>query len=177
MTYEGKTSSTSAGQLYTVGSPYIYTEDDISITNLSLLIDPFFSNGSGLYDIGTGSVGHSNPNSTSIISHSSGTIFAGGLTFFTVQPNAQHASDLVNIDIAGDIFDISTPTGLGTSVFFGFISDTAVSSFDMTTSSARYLQTDNIMVVTSAIPEPSVLALFGLGFAGLGFSARRRKAI
>lgn len=59
--------------------------------------------------------------------------------------------------------------------FFGFSEATSIiSSFVL---SGSYIVAANITTggVGSDVPEPAALAIFGLGLAGLGFAARRRK--
>ncbi len=40
--------------------------------------------------------------------------------------------------------------------------------------SGSYIGLDNVSIVTSSAPEPTTLALMGLGLAGVGFSRRRK---
>lgn len=65
-----------------------------------------------------------------------------------------------------------------TGTFIGF-AGTAGEVFDrihVENSSALWIALDNFSFSATAIPEPGMLALFGLGLAGLGVARRRRNA-
>jgi hypothetical protein len=73
--------------------------------------------------------------------------------------------------------------GVGSSVISqyvtgSFIADSSTQTIFAAPGSNSYGLPSSIQVrsqVRSQVPEPSIIALFGLGLAGLGFSARRKK--
>ena len=82
-----------------------------------------------------------------------------------------------------DILEYTTVVDSNALGFGGIINmnDSILSTFDSI--EARYIMmrfsnngvaVDEIEVTGSAVPEPSILALFGLGLVGLGFSRRRK---
>ena len=101
--------------------------------------------------------------------------------------------DLSSIDF-GDVYNTGVSQTILVSGFFGgggssdlsFVTDTlagletfsmnwtGLTSVTWTETTGSFLQLDNV-VVNESVPEPSVIALFGLGLLGLSF-ARRRKA-
>ena len=160
-----------------------YNQNGIFINNLAHIIGPAF--GGGQYDIGTGQSAQVINGATSTISAGGNPIFAGGLSYWTVQPSGQHAAGNGIFNVDGTEYSFATPAagGNGAANFFGFISDTALNSFTArapnlgTNNLRRWLQTDNVHLVTTPIPannvsEPGGLALLALGMVGL---LRRRK--
>ena len=71
-----------------------------------------------------------------------------------------------------DILSLLQPFG-GNSYLLGFDVD-----IPSTWTGAAGMGLDNIslMVESAAVPEPSIIALFGLGLVGLGFARRRRQS-
>lgn len=117
--------------------------------------------------------------------------FAAAITAFAIDVNtfAPTAGDYIatlNIgDVAGSKFDVFPGTATGQ--FIGFISDTPFSSVTISTvadpgNGTRYSYTldtlvygDAAAVIDAGVPEPSTLALLGLGLASIAFKLRRRK--
>lgn len=92
-----------------------------------------------------------------------------------------------HLEVEGEVFNLYDLGANGTGSSDGFVGivtmDAPLTSFMFHTGSAvgRGLETFNISeielgTVASAIPEPGMLALFGLGLAGIGFARRRRAA-
>jgi hypothetical protein len=59
--------------------------------------------------------------------------------------------------------------------FFGFQSDSLFTTVEFIGVQDDGFGMDNVRYGASSVPEPSVVALFGLGLAGIGFARRRRK--
>lgn len=168
VTFEGVAAN---GSVAFVASPY--TEAGVDVTNAQIILDDQYNGGQ--YDVGTGAVAQIYLGATSTISLSnSAPLYAGGLTLFTVGPDSNHASDTVRLTLSnGDFFDVVTPATNGDSVFVGFTTTEALTSFSVAATStlSRYLVVDNILVndiqpeaTGGSVPVPPTvtLLLFGL---------------
>ena len=64
----------------------------------------------------------------------------------------------------------------GSSIFFGFITDSPVSSFSLVnTGTFDGWGLDNVQLATTSVPEPTTTALLALGLIGAGLGFRRRR--
>jgi hypothetical protein len=113
------------------------------------------------------------------------TINAGGPTaiggyFFSTDIFGDVISDTVSVSINGGLFAQSVSTNSATN-FFGWVSTdgTQISSLSVSVSSSWSTVNDLILgtATVSAVPEPSSLAIFGIGayVAGIGAVRRRRR--
>jgi hypothetical protein len=89
------------------------------------------------------------------------------------------ADDVIELVIGGQSFEFG-PSGSG---FFGITTDNAfsIAGFSITYVDCEGcawmdLFIDDIRFGVSAVPEPSIIALFALGLVGIGFARRRRQA-
>lgn len=179
MTFEGVAPADSL-----VGAPTPYTENDITLTELGLIIDEGYN--SGIYDVGTGASGQIYREVASTATYAGGPVYSGGATVFTVQASGDHAIGTANIGLSsGETGSVTTSNVNGESFFIGFVSDTPVVSFDLfanTTTidfNARWLEVDNILVSTTAPPSLPIINtiwLFSLGLPGLLLATRKRKS-
>jgi len=148
-----------------------HTENGVTINNLIAIINNTY--GSGIYNVGSGAIAQSGVGETSTVSYTEN-FYAAGFSYFTVQPDGNHAGALTNLTLStGDVFSLDT-SGLinGDALFFGFTSDEALTSFSLATISGsgadrRWLNTDDVMISTSAVPVPAAVWLFGSGLIGL----------
>jgi hypothetical protein len=112
------------------------------------------------------------------------TINAGGPTavggyFFSTNTNGDLISDTVSVSINGGLFAQSVSTNSATN-FFGWVSTDGTPISSLEVSASGYATVNDLILGTgtvSAVPEPSSLAIFGIGayVAGIGAVRRRRR--
>lgn len=100
---------------------------------------------------------------------------------FDVNVNSLGGTNLANFNIlsaAAGTQNLDTGNLLGIVDLSSFIGQTVNVSFDWQIpenfTGPAFFQLDNVQAVTS-VPEPTSLALLGLGFAGLAFSRKKKK--
>jgi hypothetical protein len=91
--------------------------------------------------------------------------------------NTDTSGDSIELIVGGQSIDFG-PEGSG---FFGMTTDIAfsVAGFSDNAGGGGWLDLayiDDIQYSESAVPEPSIIALFALGLVGIGFARRRRQA-
>ena len=112
------------------------------------------------------------------------TINAGGPTavggyFFSTDTSGDLISDTVSVSINGGLFAQSVSTNSATN-FFGWVSTDGTPISSLRVSASVYATVNDLILGTgtvSAVPEPSSLAIFGIGayVAGIGAVRRRRR--
>ena len=80
---------------------------------------------------------------------------------------------ITSFDIAGTILAFPEING----GFFGFVSDIAFSGplLFLSAGAPDGFGIDNVVYSAVAVAEPTTLALFGIGLAGIGLARRRKK--
>ncbi len=113
------------------------------------------------------------------------TINAGGPTaiggfFFATNLSGALTNSTVSVSINGGLFGQSVSTNSATN-FFGWVSTdgTQISSLRVSTTDANTYPTVNDLILGqanfSAVPEPTSLAMFGIGASVAGITAARRR--
>ena len=106
---------------------------------------------------------------------------AVGLDLFSVTNGdvAGVLTDTVQIKVGADTFLVPTaPLSVGNGrVFFGFVSDTAVSSFSIDPTRTDIITSTNVVNfafgVAAPVPLPAAFWLLGSALGGIGFARRR----
>jgi len=83
--------------------------------------------------------------------------------------------DVSNISL-GSITLLGVPDPSSAGGFLGVESSTLFSRAEVSFLSSSRFAFDNLRFENVAVPEPSTLALLGIGLAGIGFARRRKKA-
>ena len=78
---------------------------------------------------------------------------------------------IFNIDVDGIVNSVSTE--LNAYSFFGAIADGNIGSIGIDVRANNFPIIDNFSFGTTAVPEPSIIALFAAGLFGLGFARRK----
>lgn len=98
---------------------------------------------------------------------------------FDINPHSGSLGALVSVDIDGLALTSYMLPGTDVNGFVGFISDTAFTTFTITSLTDAWHGVDNLEAFSAAaspVPVPAALWLFGSGLLGLVGVARRRKA-
>ncbi|MFT4517689.1 MAG: hypothetical protein ACI9JM_000066 [Halioglobus sp.] len=157
-----------------------------AIFNFDFMADPYMMVAMGLDALG--GTANANLDVTFTITGAGGTVFewspngeVGGITGGTENLDPFNLNGSIEVTAPGDsaVFDPNgngAPTGDINPASFGtFSASTFVLAAGTYTLSLDMIENINIRTAAAAVPQPGILALFGLSLAGLGLS-RRRKA-
>ena len=106
----------------------------------------------------------------------SGNVTAVGGFFFNADPNGNVLTgDEFTINIDG-LTQPLTVTTTGQDTFIGFVSSTPFTKLTLTPLDYEYVGTNDLIVGTSAVPEPSTMLVAAVGgLAMLAYTRRRRR--
>jgi len=162
-----------------VGDGTTYSEAGLTFTSS-------FQNYQALYHWGTSEPANADPNGATLFQNYPGDLLTvtrtGGGAFFL---NSFDLADVYNLGASAVIpFSYVDGSGshnsnllldnlVGLQTFnFGF----SLTSFSLTQNPYPYFQLDNVRFDETSVPEPTTLALLGLGIAAIGYQRRKRAA-
>jgi len=123
-------------------------------------------------------LGTSLPDEALTITFTSGNVTAVGSNFFAVNLSDVFQPVSLTLTLSDGTVTTFTPSSVLDS-YRGFTSDLTITSLTISgPGTSLYAGVDNLTVgvMVSNVPEPGSWALMGLGLAGLGLAARRRRS-
>lgn len=179
--FAATTTYTSSAAFLPQVAPGAYTE---AFTGLINPASGSFSSGGFSYNISAPNdvyvngdfIGTNQENDPLTLTFTSGNVTALGGNFYASNFNDAFQSTLITLTLSDGTIESFTPTSVSDS-YRGFTSSGVITSLVISGAGLnRYAGLDNLTVGTvSSVPEPTSLAMFGLGLAGL-LAARRRAA-
>ena len=162
----------------TPSAVYEFSPVDVGDFTVSVTGSTFGSTWHNISSTGSGGAAFNSVNGTQQLNLATGDIGGTTLEFdfeiyaFGADWAGVSDSRTTSFLIDGILLDIPSLTG----GFFGFVSDTTLTTnfLTLTAGAADGFGMDNL-VYAATVPEPSIMALIGLGLLGFGFT-RRRKA-